>query len=85
MTPDEARDVVCKVLRELAPEADPDLLGRDLTLQESLGFDSLDFLNFIAGLHHLTGVEIIERDYPQLLTIDDCVSYLVSATLPAGK
>jgi acyl carrier protein len=79
MTRDDARDIVCTVLREVAPEADLEHIRRDVTLQESLGFDSLDFLNFVDGLHQRTGVEIVERDYPNLLTIDDCVSYLLSA------
>lgn len=79
MTRDDAHDIVCSVLREVAPEADPDHVDPDTTLQESLGLDSLDFLNFVAGLHRRTGIEVAERDYPQLLSIDGCVSYLVSA------
>jgi acyl carrier protein len=85
MTPEEARNVVREVLCEVAPEADPEHIGRDVTLLEALGFDSLDFLDFVAGLHQRTGVEIVERDYPRLLTIDDCVAYLVSATRPAAN
>jgi acyl carrier protein len=87
MTRDEARHVVCAVLREVAPEADLDLdhVDRDVTMPESLGLDSLDFLNFVAGLHQHTGIEIHERDYPQLLTVDDCISYLEAATQPEGE
>ena len=84
MTRDDARDIVHAVLHEVAPEADLAHLSPDTTMQESLGLDSLDFLDFVAGLHRRAGIEILERDYPQLLTIEGCVSYLVSATRTAG-
>lgn len=83
MTPDDAREVVRAALHEVAPEADLERVDPDATFQESLGLDSLDFLAFVAGLHERTGRTIVERDYPQLLTIDDCVAYLVSATTGA--
>lgn len=78
MTDDEARDAVCKVLHEIAPDADLDDVSPEQTLQESLGLDSLDFLRFVAGLHQLTGVEIPDQDYSRLLTIEACVDYLAS-------
>ncbi|MDA8074963.1 MAG: phosphopantetheine-binding protein [Actinomycetota bacterium] len=82
MTGEEARQIVRALLHEVAPDADLDNVSSDATLQESLGLDSLDFLAFVDRLHERTGIEIPERDYPRLLTIDDCVSFLVSATLP---
>ena len=80
MTGEEARQIVRALLHEVAPDADLDNVSSDATLQESLGLDSLDFLAFVDRLHERTGIEIPERDYPRLLTIDDCVSFLVSAT-----
>lgn len=65
-----------EVLHEVAPDADPDTVGPDETLQEGLDLDSLDFLHFVVGLHQHAGVEIPERDYPQLATFEGCVDYL---------
>ena len=78
MTDDDARELVRRVLHQVAPEADLDTVGLDETLQEALDLDSLDFLNFVVGLHQAAAIEIPERDYPQLATLEGCVAYLVS-------
>lgn len=80
MTTDEARDVIRFVLHQVAPEADIDDVREGETLQEALDLDSIDFLNFIIGLHEKTGVEIPERDYPLLATLDGCVDYLTATS-----
>jgi len=79
MTDDDARELIRSVLHEVAPEADLDEVGPGETLQEALDLDSIDFLNFVVGLHERTGIEIPERDYPQLSTLEGCVSYLAAA------
>ncbi|HSR22061.1 MAG TPA: hypothetical protein VLW53_00810 [Candidatus Eisenbacteria bacterium] len=43
------------------------------------GPDSLDVLRFATGLAEATGVEIPERDYPRIVTIDGCTAYLAAA------
>lgn len=79
MTNDEAHQLIRSVLRQVAPEADLEQVGQDETLQEALDLDSIDFLNFVVGLHEATGLQIPERDYPQLSTVEGCVAYLTSA------
>ena len=79
MTDDEARDLMRTVLHEVAPEVDLAEVGSGETIQEALDLDSIDFLNFVVGLHERTGREIPERDYPQLSTVDGCIAYLTSA------
>lgn len=78
MTEDEARNVIRRILHEVAPEADLEGVRPDETLRESLDLDSIDFLNFVVGLHEETGAEIPERDYAKLSTLDSCVAYLSS-------
>ncbi len=80
MTSDDARQLIRSVLRQVAPEADLDEVGPGETLQEALDLDSIDFLNFVVGLHEQTGLEIPERDYPRLSTVEGCVTYLTSAS-----
>ena len=79
MTQDEARQLIATVLHEVAPEADLADVGEGETLQEALDLDSIDFLNLVVGLHERTGIEIPERDYPELSTLDGCVAYLTKA------
>ena len=76
MNENELRDVVCSALGEIAPEVDFVSLPGDTDLREELELDSMDFLNFVAVLHERTGVDVPERDYPQLVSIDTCVAYL---------
>ncbi len=78
MSREEALDLMRTVLRQIAPEADLDDVGPDEGLREALDLDSMDFLNFVIGIHEKTGIEIPERDYPQLASVEGCVSYLAA-------
>jgi acyl carrier protein len=78
MTTDEARELMRSVLRPIAPEADFDSVMEGETIQEALELDSIDFLQFVIGLAEATGLEMPERDYPQLSTVEGCVKYLTS-------
>ena len=79
MTEAEIRQTVLRVLGEIAPEADLQKLAPTARIRDQLDIDSMDFLNFIIGLHNELGVEIPERDYGRLLTPAGCVDYLHQA------
>ena len=70
------RATVAGVLHEIRPEADLDALAGDAELRDELDLDSMDFLNFVIGVHEAVGVDIPESDYADLWTLDDCVRYL---------
>jgi acyl carrier protein len=76
-------DAVRRALAALAPEADLDALPPDARLRDELDLDSMDFLNFVVGLHEALGVEIPEADYGKLATLAGCVAYL-QARAPAA-
>ena len=76
MNDTELERVVRSVLATVAPEVDIDDVEAGADLHEELDIDSMDFLNFVIGLNQVTGVEVPERDYRQLATIDGCVDYL---------
>jgi acyl carrier protein len=76
MTTDEIRQTVLRLLGDVAPEADPVRIRPDINLRDQLDIDSMDFLNFAVSLHNEFRLEIPERDYPQLSTIDGCISYV---------
>jgi acyl carrier protein len=84
MTNDQIQETVLRILREIAPEADPALIEPDVDVREQLDIDSMDFLNFVIGVHHELQVEIPEADYPQLVTLDGLVRYL-GARLPVAQ
>ena len=76
MTEAEIRKLAANVLGDIAPEADPGDLSDDEAMREALDLDSMDFLNFVIGLHKGSGVDIPEADYPKLFTMKGVVSYL---------
>jgi acyl carrier protein len=78
MTEAEIRAIACAVLAEIAPEADLKALSDKATLRDELDLDSMDFLNFVAGLHKRICVDIPETDYPHLATLGEVISYLRS-------
>ena len=76
MTEAEIRKLAAEVLGDIAPEADLGDLTDDEDLREALDLDSMDFLNFVIGLHKSSGMDIPEADYPKLFTMKGVVSYL---------
>jgi acyl carrier protein len=74
----ELHRAILDALGDVAPEADTATLRPDRSLRDQLDIDSMDFLNFVIGLHERTGVDIPERDYPKLATIDACTGYLLA-------
>ncbi|AOZ04336.1 phosphopantetheine-binding protein (plasmid) [Cupriavidus sp. USMAHM13] len=73
------RAVVLATLQGIAPEIEPATLHPDRPLRRQVDLDSMDWLNFLIGLHEKLQVEIPESDYARLVTLDDIVSYLESA------
>lgn len=80
MNPDDARTAVLAALARVAPEIDPATVGDDDELQVELELDSMDFLNLVTAVSEATGVDIPERDYPQILTVASFATYLVAST-----
>jgi acyl carrier protein len=76
MSTDEIRAVVLRVPG--APEADLARLDPRVSFRDQLDLDSMDFLNFVIGVHDALHVDIPEPDYPKLATLDGCVEYLAA-------
>jgi acyl carrier protein len=80
MTPDEIRQVVIRALGTVAPEVDAAKIDGNAPLREQIDIDSMDFLNFVIGLHKELGVNVPEKDYSRLSTLNGCVVYLIELT-----
>lgn len=74
---EEIRDVIFDALGAIAPEMDPAMIAPERPLREQIDIDSFDFLNFIIRLHETLGIDIPEKDYAELLTLNSSVEYLM--------
>ena len=72
----EIRTIALSTLKSIAPEVEADELRGNRPLRNQVDLDSMDWLNFLLGLHEKLKVDIPEADYARLVTLDDVVSYL---------
>ena len=82
MTAKEIRKSVVDTLTRIAPEIDPATIEARANLRDQLDLDSMDFLNFVLGVHERLGIDIPEADYPHLFTLDGAVEYLAARLEP---
>jgi len=76
MTEVEVKKAVRDALSNIAPEVDLDGIDPAKDLRDQIDIDSVDFLNFVIGLHKELNVEIPDADVSKLATLNGCVSYL---------
>ena len=74
----ELRQSIIDTLRRIAPEVAADSLAPAAPLRDQIDLDSMDWLNFLVGLHAKLGIDIPEADYAKLVTLDDLVAYAKS-------
>jgi len=78
MTEAEIKQAVRDALSNVAPEVDLNTIDPAKDLRDQIDIDSVDFLNFVIGLHKELNVEIPDADVSKLVTLDGCVAYLMS-------
>jgi len=76
MTEIDIRKLLQEELNNIAPEIDMTSVDPTADLREAMDIDSMDFLNFITALHRRVGIDILEIDYPKLITLDGAIAYL---------
>lgn len=76
MNPQDLRPVVIRTLKSIAPEVDESELVDDQPLRNQVDLDSMDWLNFLIGLHEKLKVDIPEADYAKLVTLENVLEYL---------
>lgn len=79
MTEDQARAAILAALAEVAPEVDGASLDPVVPLQDQVDLDSMDLLSLVLRIDELTGIDIPERDYPLLSSLDAGARYLAGA------
>ena len=78
MNDEQIRQLIFAELSTIAPECDPASLAPGDNVREALDIDSYDFLQFLIALSEKLGVEVPEKDYNKLATLDGMVRYLSS-------
>lgn len=76
MLPTELASLVLQTIGHVAPEANIENLDPDVRFRDQFDFDSVDFVNLIEHLNHALQIKIPETDYPQLTTLNGCITYL---------
>ena len=74
----EIKQIVRQALSNVAPEVDLDAIDPAKDLRDQIDIDSVDFLNFVIGLHKALGIEIPDADVSKLASLNSCIGYLVS-------
>ena len=75
-TTKDIRGEVLSVLTAIAPEVEADEIVDDVRLRDQVDLDSMDWLNFLVGIHKRLHVAVPESDYASLRTLADVVHYI---------
>lgn len=81
------RQAITASITAVAPDieaAELEELDRDEDFREALDLDSMDFLNILVEIKNRTGVEVPERDYPEVRSLAGLEAYLAKAAGPAS-
>ncbi len=76
MTRETIKNIILEIIADIDEDAEFDSLKADQPLRDQLDLDSMDFLDIVMELRKRYQLQIPEDDYPQLATLDSCVSYL---------
>ncbi len=64
------------LLTEVAPDIDPATVRLDRDFRDQFDFDSMDLFNFATSIVQTFGVDVAEKDYRRLLSIEKAAEYL---------
>jgi acyl carrier protein len=78
MNEEQIRAAVLATLKTIAPELQAGEIQTDRPLRNQIDLDSMDWLNFLIGLHQRLKVDIPESDYGKLTTFDGILAYLAA-------
>ena len=76
MNQEEILQIVYASLKQIAPETEPEQLGLDENIRQSLHIDSFDALQFIVAISEKLGIDIPEQDYGETSSLRKLLDYL---------
>jgi acyl carrier protein len=77
MTENEIRQTIFQILKQIAPDTEPEQLEANDNIREKLEIDSFDALRFIVELDEKLGVATPEQDYGKIATLGNLVTYIL--------
>ncbi len=77
MTKDDIKKAIIKIILEIAPDIEEDEIKADENIQRSLEIDSFDFLKILTCMNEDTGVEVPEKDYAKVDTLEHMAEYFL--------
>jgi acyl carrier protein len=78
VTTTEARELVLRLLGDIAPDADMAQVDGAVPLADQLDLDSMDQLNLLQAIAQETGRDVPDGDLPRLATLDGAAAYLAA-------
>ena len=81
MGEEQIKSELFRILKNIAPDTEPEKLKPHDKIRQVLAIDSFDYLQFIIGFDEYFGVETPEEDYGKIETLSSLVSY-IKARMP---
>lgn len=78
------RSDIVAIIGRVAPDADLERVRGDEDLRDQLDLDSMDFLDILIAIANQLHVEIPERDYSKVRTLDALVDYVDARSAMPG-
>ena len=76
MKQQDIMQTIFKLLKSIAPDAEPEKLKPDDNIRQTLGLDSFDYLQFIIGLDEALAIQTAETDYGKIETLRTLIDYI---------
>ena len=65
-----------RILKNIAPDTEPEILKPADNIRKTLAIDSFDYLQFIVGMDEAFGIQTPEEDYGKIETLNDLLKYI---------
>jgi len=70
------KSAIVNIIQEINPDIDTRGLDPEKRIRDQLDLDSMDFLDIVMEIRRRYGVEVPEKDYIQLATLNSATNYL---------
>ncbi|MCD6432721.1 MAG: acyl carrier protein [Sulfurimonas sp.] len=77
MTQEELKSIIIEEILEVAPDIEDDEIEVNENIQRSLEIDSFDFLKILTAMYERVGIEVPEKDYSKVDTVEHMVEYFL--------
>jgi len=77
MSEDEIKQILITLLKNIAPDTEPEKLKPEDNIRQTLMIDSFDYLQFIVGMDEKFGIQTPEEDYHKIATLKQLISYVL--------